>query len=116
MLLDLNELAVGHTFMGLGIFQVSDDNQHLAYATDTTGFRQYVLDVKDLRNGGLLPFRAERVTSAAWAKDNRTLFYVTEDAVSKRSNQLWRHVFDEAAGSQAQSRPSGRVAPRQPMS
>lgn len=90
VLLDLNELAVGHTFMGLGVFQVSDDNQRIAYATDTSGFRQYVLEVKDLAGGSLIPFRVERVTSAAWAADNRTLFYVTEDEVTKRSNQLWR--------------------------
>ena len=48
VLLDLNELAVGHSYMGLGIFEVSDDNRFLAYATDTTGYRQYVLEVKDL--------------------------------------------------------------------
>jgi oligopeptidase B len=94
VLLDLNELATGHTYMGLGIFEVSDDNHWLAYATDNTGYRQYVLEVKDLSKGALLPFRAERVTSAAWAKDGRTLFYVTEDEVTKRSNQLWRHEFD----------------------
>jgi len=93
VLLDLNELAVGHTFMGLGIFEVSEDNQLLAYATDTTGYRQYTLEVKDLRTGRLLPLRVERVTSAAWAADNRTLSYVTEDEVTKRSNQLWKHVF-----------------------
>jgi len=95
VLLDLNELAVGHTFMGLGIFEVSEDNQLLAYATDPTGYRQYRLEVKDLRTGGLLPLRVERVTSAAWAADNRTLFYVTEDEVTKRSNQLWRHVLGD---------------------
>ena len=100
VVLDLNEMAVGHTFMGLGIFEVSDDNRWLAYATDTTGFRQYVLEVKDLLNGRMLPFRVERVTSAAWAADSRTLFYVTEDEVTKRSNQLWRHVFGEEVGGQ----------------
>jgi len=69
---------------------VSDDNRWLAYATDTTGFRQYVLEVKDLETGELTEFRQERVTSSAWAMDNRTLFYVTEDEVTKRSNQIWR--------------------------
>ena len=93
VLLDLNLLAAGHTFLVLGIFEVSDDNRYLAYATDTTGYRQYVLQVKDLQRGDLLPLRAERVTSAAWAIDNRTLFYVTEDEITKRSNQLWRHEF-----------------------
>ena len=33
---------------------------------------------------------AERVTSAAWAADDATLFYVTEDPVTKRSDTLWR--------------------------
>jgi oligopeptidase B len=93
VLLDLNELAVGHTYMGLGIFAVSDNNRFLAYATDNRGYRQYVLEVKDLSTGALLPFRVERVTSVAWALDNQTLFYVTEDQVTKRSNQLWRHQF-----------------------
>lgn len=97
VLVDLNELAVGHTYMGLGIFEVSDDDRWLAYATDTTGFRQYVLEVKDLASGAAVPFRADRVTSAAWAGDSRTLFYVTEDEVTKRSNQLWRHVIEEVA-------------------
>jgi oligopeptidase B len=90
VLLDLNALAAGHTFMALAVFEVSDNNRWLAYATDTTGFRQYLLQVKDLETGAALPFRAERTTSAAWAADNHTLFYVTEDAVTKRSNQLWR--------------------------
>jgi oligopeptidase B len=97
VLLDLNRLAVGHTYMGLGILEVSDDNQLLAYATDTTGYRQYALELKDLRIGKLLPFRVERVTSAAWAADNSTLFYVTEDEVTKRSNQLWRHELGGGA-------------------
>src|SRR6266403_4273900 len=55
LLLDLNALAEGHSFLGLGAFEVSDDNQLLAYATDTTGFRQYTLQIKDLRTGDLLP-------------------------------------------------------------
>src|ERR1035438_2779776 len=43
VLLDLNVLAEGHSFLGLGIFEVSDDNRLLAFATDTTGFQQYDL-------------------------------------------------------------------------
>jgi oligopeptidase B len=131
VLLNLNELAAGHTFIGLGIFEVSDDDRWLAYATDTTGYRQYVLEVKELGiqeevaskaaeveapetrvlpgdqnnqrpasegepyKDGVRSLRVERVTSVAWAMDSRTLFYVTEDEVTKRSNQLWRHVFSE---------------------
>ncbi len=97
VLLDLNALAEGHSFLGLGMFEVSDDNHLLAYATDTTGFRQYTLEVKDLLRRELLPFRVERVTSVAWSSDRKTLFYVVEDEVTKRSHQLWRHVLGTEA-------------------
>ena len=49
VVLDVNELAKGQTFMALGAFAVSSDGNLLAYSTDNTGFRQYVLGVKDLR-------------------------------------------------------------------
>ena len=93
LLLDLNQLAEGHSFLGLGSFEVSDDNQLLAYSTDTTGFRQYVLQVKDLRSGSTSSERLARVTSVAWASDNRTLFYTVEDETTKRSHRLYRHVL-----------------------
>ena len=93
LLLDLNALAEGRSFLGLDAFSVSNDNQLLAYSTDVTGFRQYTLQIKNLATNSLLPFRAERVTSAAWASDNKTLFYTVEDEVSKRSYRLYRHVL-----------------------
>ena len=48
--------------------------------------------VKDLRTGSCSPEQIERVGSVVWATDNKTLFYTTEDAVSKRSDKFWRHV------------------------
>jgi oligopeptidase B len=93
LLLDLNALAEGRRFLGLDVFAVSDDNALLAYSTDTTGFRQYTLQIKDLRSGQILPERFERVTSAAWASDNKTLFYTVEDETTKRSHRLYRHVL-----------------------
>src|SRR6266852_4570866 len=93
LLLDLNALAQGHSFLSLGVFAVSDDNQLLAYSLDTTGFRQFTLQIKDLRTSVTLPVRIERVTSAAWAADNRTLFYTVEEETTKRSYRLYRHVL-----------------------
>jgi oligopeptidase B len=92
VLLDLNRLAEGHSFLGLGATDVSSDNQLLAYALDTTGFRQYTLRIKNLWSGRDFEETIERVTSAAWAADNRTLFYTVEDATTKRSHRLYRHV------------------------
>jgi oligopeptidase B len=96
ILLDGNELAKGHAFLGMGAFEVSDDSNLLAYTTDVTGYRQYTLHVKDLRTGQTLPDAAERVTSLEWASDNKTLFLTTEDAVTKRSDHLWRHTLGDA--------------------
>ena len=96
ILLDGNELAQGHTYLGMGAFQVSDDSNLLAYTTDVTGYRQYTLHVKDLRTGQTLPDTAERVTSLEWASDNKTLFLTTEDAVTKRSDHLWRHTLGDS--------------------
>ena len=84
VLLDLNELAKGHKFVGLGAFEVSDDNNLLAYTLDYSGFRQYSLQAKDLRTGQTLPDTTDRVTSVEWAADNKTLLLTTEDAVTKR--------------------------------
>ena len=93
LLLDLNQLAAGHSFLALGSLNVSDDNRLLAYSLDTTGYRQYMMHVKDLVTGAVLPERIERVTSVAWAADNRTLFYTVEDETTKRSHRIYRHAL-----------------------
>ena len=93
VLLDGNELARGHAFFAIGATDITDDGRWLAYTTDTTGFRQYTLHVKDLTTGETLPGEVERVGSVAWAADNRTLFYTVEDEQQKRQYQLWRHVL-----------------------
>ena len=95
VLLDANELATGLKFFSVGSFEVSNDGNMLAYTADLTGFRQYRLFVKDLRTGAILPDSAERVTSVAWCADNRTLYYTTEDPVTKRSNIVWRHPLGD---------------------
>ena len=92
ILLDLNKLAEGLKFLSLGGYVASDDGNMLAYSTDTTGYRQYTLHVKDLRTGQTLAEKIERVGSIVWATDNKTIFYTTEDPVSKRSDKFWRHT------------------------
>jgi oligopeptidase B len=92
VLLDLNELARGEKFLSLGAFSVSDDGNLLAYSTDVTGFRLYTLRIKDLRTGQVLPDRIEKANSPVWSADNRSIFYVAEDA-AKRPYRLVRHTL-----------------------
>ena len=98
VILDMNELARGHKYTSVGLMDVSPDSGKLAYTVDFTGYRQYTLHVKDLASGELLRDTAERVTSTAWAADNRTIFYVEEHATTKRSYRLHRMVLGEARG------------------
>jgi len=88
--LDLNALAEGKPYLGLGAYEISDDGNLLAYSVDFTGYRQYELRVKDLRTGELLPERVERVGSVSWSADGATLYFTTEDDVSKRHDSFWR--------------------------
>ena len=93
VILDLNELAKGKPFLSLGVFAVSPNGKMLAYSLDITGFRQYTLHFRDLESGKALDDTAERVTSIAWANDNKTFFYVTEDQTTKRSDRLYRQAL-----------------------
>ena len=94
VLLDLNDLASGHTFLGLGALVVSDDGKQLAFSLDTTGFRQYTMHVKDLTTGQWGPESVGQTGSIVWSADNTVLFYTVEDA-AKRQYRLYRHHLGE---------------------
>ncbi len=96
VLLDLNQVAVTKKFAALGPRDYSRGGRYFAYALDTTGFRQFELRVRDLEKLVDLPDRVERVTSVAFANDEKTLFYSVEDPVAKRSHRVYRHTIGDA--------------------
>jgi oligopeptidase B len=91
VLLDVNQLAEGKSFMSIGTMEVSDDTNLLAFTTDDNGYRQYTLHVKDLRSGSVIEGIAEKVGSVEWARDGKTLFYTVENE-AKRQDRVYRHV------------------------
>jgi oligopeptidase B len=93
VILDGNVLAKNLAFFAIGDIDITDDGRWLAYTTDTRGFRQYTLHIKDLTTGETLPGGVERVGSVVWAADNHTLFYTVEDERQKRQYRLWRHAL-----------------------
>ena len=93
VVLDQNKMAEGFKFFSIGAFVPSDDGNLLAYSTDTTGYRQYKLQIKDLRTGELLPESFERVGNVAWTTDGKTIFFTTEDPTTKRSDKFFRHAL-----------------------
>jgi oligopeptidase B len=99
VMLDANELARNEKYFDVGGFRVSDDGNLLAFATDTTGFREYSLSVKDLRSGKLIEDKFVGIggvsgLSFEWAADNQTLFYTTED-MARRPYRAWRHTLGQ---------------------
>jgi oligopeptidase B len=97
ILVDQNKLAEGQAFFSLDRWDSSPDDALLAYTTDTTGFRQFDLHIKDLKTGQLLSASMPRIRSMAWAADSRTLFVVQEDATTKRPDRLFRLTMDGKA-------------------
>jgi oligopeptidase B len=95
VLLDENALAAGHDYFRVGNFEASPDHRRLAYAIDTDGSETYILHIKDLVTGEVLPERIPNTYyGLAWASDNRTLFYTTLDD-AKRPHKIYRHVMGD---------------------
>ena len=96
VLLDSNELAEGHEFFSLGGATVSPDGTLLAFSTDTVGNERYLLRVKDLRTGELLPDQVPNTLGGAtWDLKGTVLFYTTVDD-AWRPDKVWRHTLGTA--------------------
>jgi len=94
LMLDGPAMAEGHAYFSVGGRSISPDNNLLAYGVDTISRRVYTVYFKNLSNGELLADKIEGTTGGAtWANDNKTLFYTTKDAVTLRSNQIWKHIL-----------------------
>ncbi|WP_415580384.1 S9 family peptidase [Flavobacterium longum] len=92
VLFDCNELAKGHAYFQLSGLSVSPDNKFASYATDIVGRRIYTIGVKNLETGEILSDKIENTTGrSVWANDNATLFYTRQDAVTLRSDKVYKH-------------------------
>jgi oligopeptidase B len=94
LLLDGNALAAGHAYFAVGGYEVSDDNQLLAYSTDTVSRRLYTVRFKNLATGELYPEEIPNVEGAGvWAADNQTFFYAKKDLETLLPYQVYRHTL-----------------------
>ncbi|WP_202845359.1 S9 family peptidase [Luteimonas saliphila] len=94
VLLDVNVLAEGKDYYAVGAYEVSQDNNVLAWADDTNGRRQYTFRFRDLATGKAYPEEV-RGTSGdlVFADDNRTVFYVENDPETLLTKRVKRHVI-----------------------
>ncbi len=98
VLLNVNEMAQGHGYYSVGGLEVSPDNRMLSYGVDTVSRRKYSLRFKDLATGETLPDEIANTTgAAAWAGDNKTVFYTQIDDTTLRPQKIFRHVLGTPA-------------------
>lgn len=95
VLLDVNELAKPHKFFSVGSQTISPNENLLAYGTDTTGYREYTMRIKDLQANRLLPDEIQRVSGLLWAMDGKTLLYSKQQEKTKREFQVWAHQLGQ---------------------
>jgi len=94
VLLDGNAMAQGKAFFQVGGFDVSPNNELLAYTEDTVGRRQYTLRFKNLRTGETYADAVPNVDpDIVWANDNRTVLYVEKDPETLLGERVRRHVL-----------------------
>ena len=93
ILLDVNQLAEGKEFMSIGTFEISPDQNLLAYSTDESGAERFDLRIKNLTTGELYSDVIPGMSgNAVWANDNKTMFYTMVDD-TWRPYQIYRHVL-----------------------
>ncbi len=92
--IDENKLAEGHDYFSLGGVVISDDNKVAAFGIDTVSRRLYTIQFKNLETGEIFPEQIANCSGGgAWAKDNKTFFYIAKDTETLRTNRIMKHVL-----------------------
>ena len=93
IIIDENELAKGKEFFECGNFEISSNDELVAYVVDYDGDEQYDLYFMNLKTRKLYKYVIHNVTTnIIWAEDNKTLFYSVMDETT-RPYQIKRHIL-----------------------
>jgi oligopeptidase B len=93
ILLHGNLLGKDEAYFAVGGLALSDNEQILAYATDTVSRRNYTIYFKNLQTGELLPDKIENTEggSYAWSTDSNYFFYLLRDPQTLLASKVYRH-------------------------
>ncbi|MEJ7767861.1 MAG: S9 family peptidase, partial [Chitinophagaceae bacterium] len=96
VVLDVDQMAIGHSYYAVSGFNISPDNNFIAFAIDNVGRRQYSIYIKNLATGEtysdkLFPSSGNSV----WANNNQTLYYTETNPHTLLTQKIKRHILGE---------------------
>ena len=102
ILLDVDKMAEGHSYYAVSGFDISENNNLLAYGVDEISRRQYTIYVKNIETGEILSDAVKNTQGdPCWANDNKTFFYTEKHPVTLLSEKILRHTLGTNASSDA---------------
>jgi oligopeptidase B len=94
VILNVDEMAKGHDYYSVAGYSTSSNNNLIAYGVDTVSRRLYTLYFMDLTTRKLLDEPIPNTSGqAAWANDNKTVFYMLKDTTTLRSYKVMKHIL-----------------------
>lgn len=95
ILLDGNEMGKGKKYFSIGGYEITDNDEIIAYGVDTVSRRNYTVRFKNLKTGEIYKDQIKNTEggSYAWAADNQTFFYILRDQKTLLGYQVWRHML-----------------------
>ena len=93
ILLHGNQLGKDEAYFAVGGLALSDNEQILAYATDTVSRRNYTVYFKNMLTGELLADKIENTEggSYAWSADSKYFFYLLRHPQTLLASKVFRH-------------------------
>lgn len=97
VLIDGNSMGQDEDYFRIGGWDVSPDGNRLLWLQDVVGRRQFRLMIRELENGDIVAGEPVDtgiggVSSASWAADGDSIFYVENHPETLRSFRVRRHV------------------------
>ena len=92
--LNVNDLAIGKSYCGMGKVEFNTQNSILAYSVDFVSRRLYTIYFKNNITGEILPDEIPNTSGGfAWANDGKTIFYTLKDENTLRSFKIMKHIL-----------------------
>lgn len=98
IILDFNELALGHDFFSFQAVSISPDHQKVAYSFDTTGGERFRIQIKDLNDNSMLSDNIpDTISDIIWHENGKGFFYCKLNE-NWRTDKIFYHELGDSSG------------------